>query len=402
MSAVDVHFMPHGGHLGREWRILPLKSRIHAPKFIQAQPRQSGRLDRPGVRGKPHHHPVLAASPLRNFPRQKISSSSSSTVSAPTIRAARLRRRARPAQRAVDHVGISLDHRVGDHHLVHRPHAARARAHRLVHLLRRSRLRRFPFAIPQPCGNLPARKRFSPGVAFPAPRFRSIPCARSSSLRSRSSIPLQPAHCAGAERRAYETLESSSFRSNPPSNPARTKIHLRVLAPLRRDLSPAPASESSRPRNSSKSSTAPSAPDYPIIGTQSEIVATGRSRLHRRRPGRIARAARRACGDLRFPSAERARCLLLCAFPGAVLEQARQWLGDRADVRPEPRAAAEGWFGPARRIRASTSASATSRSSCVALQRSRTGRRESRGTCTSAPRRHSEDEMMIPLILEKT
>ena len=134
------------------------------------------------------------------------------------MRQRRGRRAGAPAARRA-HLGVSFDHRVGDHHFVHRLHAARARHHRLVHLFRRGRLRRCAAAVSQPRRHAAAaRKRLQSRARVHGASRSSRACgARDRRVTPpRSSTPTTTCTTArGAERRAYDSLERSWPRSRP-------------------------------------------------------------------------------------------------------------------------------------------------------------------------------------------
>jgi len=176
-----------------------------------------------------------------------------------------------------------------------------------------------------------------------APVFESIPVAldrRHSEADRRFRLQLR--HCAGDRAARYETLEEFVVQVESAANPPGTKIHLRVLAPLRRDLSPARLRKAGSPRNSSKSSTAPFGTLITrLSGTQSRIVATADPRLHRRRPEESLERARRACGDAQVsPWRREARCSTVMCIPGAVLGTGKTVAGRPCRRAAEPRAAA--------------------------------------------------------------
>src|SRR5438874_3154139 len=222
---VDVDFMPHGEHLGRERPILPLKSRIPCSQIIQAAASSiwSPRLSRPAAESR-----VIRSSPrcpLRNFPRRKTSSSSSSTASATAT------------SRGAAPVASS-------------PGAGTRRSRRCF---RRPPHRRSPPRTPaarrsstgspagsptlaQPAASLPlcnsaaaatcglcSRGGFFPGT--PSLQTRSFPecaCVRSSSRPSKSSSRTTTCGIAPAPSGAPMRLcKSSSFKLNLPSSPVR-------------------------------------------------------------------------------------------------------------------------------------------------------------------------------------
>ncbi len=127
--------------------------------------------------------------------------------------APRCRRRAGAAPPRRDHLGVPVHHRVGDHHFVHRLHAARARPHRLVHLLRRGRLRRRAAAVSHARRHAAA---FANGIQRGARVPRRADLSRHEDARHRrlapstSSIPITTCAIAAARSGAPTTRSSAS------------------------------------------------------------------------------------------------------------------------------------------------------------------------------------------------
>ena len=107
---------------------------------------------------------------------------------------------------------------------------------------------------------------------------------------------------------------------------------------------------------------------------------------------------------LRFPlCGERRVAYCYVHSPAQFMDRARQWLGDRADVRPSRELLREGWFGPG-----TPHPRIDERVGDVALVMR--GRYTVKDWTPGEPRHlhignhggTSEDEMMIPLIVETT
>src|SRR3989442_191785 len=256
--------------------------------------------------------------------------------------------------------------------------------------------------------NLPLQQRgFSPGSAFPAPSvFESLP-VRSIVVTSRQIVDsaYNVRHCAGATRLAYETLEEfvSQVEAAVKSGAQRKFIyaywpHYDVI--------------SHRHGSESRQAAAELEKFDPALGrliarlsaTQSRIGATADNGFIDVAPGESLELPAELSAMLRF-SLCRERRVAYCFLhsPAQFMDRARHWLGDRADVRPSRELLREGWFGPG-----TPHPRIDERVGDVALvMRDRYTVKD----WTPGEPRHlhignhggtSEDEMMIPLIVETT
>ena len=199
--------------------------------------------------------------------------------------------------------------------------------------------------------NLPLRQKgFTPERAFPLdPIF--------SSLKIRSIVVTDQRiidsdynlrHCAGAERRAYETLEQfvEQVEAAVKSGPERKFIYAYwpeydAISHRYGSLSAEAARELTRideafgallARLSSTDSIVVATADHGFIDVPDEASLTLPSSL---------------AAMLRFPlCGERRVAYCHVHSPRAFIEEAKQWLGERATVRPSAELVDEGWFGP--------------------------------------------------------
>ena len=141
-----------------------------------------------------------------------------------------------------------------------------------------------------------------------------------------------------------------------------------------------------------------------LSGTQSLIVATADHGFIDVAPEESLELPGELASMLRFPlCGERRVAYCYVHSPAQFMEQAGQWLGGRADVRPSRELLQEGWFGPG-----TPHPRIDERVGDVALVMR--GRYTVKDWTPGEPRHlhignhggTSEDEMMIPLIVETT
>ncbi|TMI42911.1 MAG: phosphodiesterase [Betaproteobacteria bacterium] len=256
--------------------------------------------------------------------------------------------------------------------------------------------------------NLPLQQRgFSPGSAFPAPSvFESLP------VRSIVVTPRQIAdsaynvrHCAGATRLAYETLEEfvSQVEAAVKSGAQRKFIyaywpHYDVISHRHGSESRQAAAELEKFDHAFGSLIAR------LSATQSRIVATADHGFIDVAQEESLELPAELAAMLRFPlCGERRVAYCYVHSPAQFMDRARHWLGDRADVRPSRELLREGWFGPG-----TPHPRIDERVGDVALVMR--GRYTVKDWTPGEPRHlhignhggTSEDEMMIPLIVETT
>ena len=256
--------------------------------------------------------------------------------------------------------------------------------------------------------NVPLRQKgFAPARAFPAaPLFpsletRSIVVTYQQIIDSDYNL----RHCEGAERLAYQTLEEfvAQVQAAVKSGPERKFIYAYwpeydAISHRHGSLSPEAALEFARidaafgrllARLSGTDSIVLATADHGFIDVPDEDSLL--------LPASLA-------SMLRFPlCGERRVAYCHVHSPNEFMERAKQWLGDRADVKRSTELVEEGWFGPGE-----PHPRFGERIGDVALVM--------RGKFTVkdwTPGEHrymhignhggpSEDEMMIPLIVEKT
>ena len=360
-------------------------------------------------RGGAPRHPILASlstediSAARNVvllhhrrPRRRLPA------------APRRGRRAGAAQARRDDLRLSVDHRFGDHHLLHRLHAARARPHRLVHLLRRRRLRLGRAAVPQPRGSAALdrsgsdRRARSSLQAF----VRGISGALDRRhAQGRSST--RTTTCATARRAsgiAYETLDELVAQVEAAVKSGAERKFVYAYWPQYDTISHRFGSESAAAaRELEQIDAAFGTLLARLSGTDTLVIATADHGFIDSAPEESLELPSSLASQLRFPLCGERRGRLL---PRALVKRIswREQSSGSASAPTCGRAASsptKAGSARARRTRASPSASATSRSSCA-------GKYTIKDWTPGEPRylhigNHggtSADEMMIPLITE--
>src|SRR5467141_4772367 len=187
--------------------------------------------------------------------------------------------------------------------------------------------------------NLPLQQRgFFPAAAFPAPSvFEALP-VRSIVVTARQIVDsaYNVRHCAGATRLAYETLEEfvSQVEAAVKSGPQRKFIY--AYWPHYDVISHRYGSESRQAAEQfEKIDRAFGTLIVRLAGTQSRIVATADHGFVDVAPEESLELPAGLAAMLRFPlCGERRIAYCYVHSPAQFMEQAGQWLGDRADVRP--------------------------------------------------------------------
>jgi Type I phosphodiesterase / nucleotide pyrophosphatase len=256
--------------------------------------------------------------------------------------------------------------------------------------------------------NLPLQQRgFSPVAAFPAPSvFESI-AVRSIVVTSKQIVDsaYNLRHCAGAERRAYETLGEFVVQVESAVKSGRERKFVYAYWPHYDVISHRHGSQSREAAEQfEKFDRAFGSLITRLSGTQSLIVATADHGFIDIAPEESFELPGELASMLRFPLCGERRvayCYVHCL--AQFMEQARQWLGEHADVRPSRELLREGWFGPG-----APHPRIDERIGDVALVMR--GHYTVKDWTPGEPRHlhignhggTSEDEMMIPLIVEKT
>jgi len=243
-------------------------------------------------------------------------------------------------------------------------------------------------------------------VASPPSIFQSIP-VRSIVVTAKQIVEsdYNLRHCAGAERRAYETLQEFvvQVESAVKSGPERKFIY--AYWPHYDVISHRHGAESREAAEQfEKFDRAFGSLISRLSGTQSRIVATADHGFIDVAPEESLELPAELAAMLRFPlCGERRVAYCYVHSPAQFMDRARQWLGDRADVRPSRELLREGWFGPG-----TPHPRIDERVGDVALVMR--GRYAVKDWTPGEPRHlhignhggTSEDEMMIPLIVETT
>jgi len=256
--------------------------------------------------------------------------------------------------------------------------------------------------------NLPLQGRgVSPSSAFPALSiFQSVP-VRSIVVTSRQIVDsdYNVWHCAGAERRSYETLEEFVVQVESAVKSGAERKFVYAYWPHYDVISHRHGSESKEAAEQfEKIDRAFGTLVARLSGTQSLIVATADHGFIDVAPEESLELPAELAAMLRFPlCGERRVAYCYVHSPARFMEQAGQWLGDRADVRPSRELLREGWFGPG-----TPHPRIDERVGDVALVMR--GRYTVKDWTPGEPRHlhignhggTSEGEMMIPLIVETT
>src|SRR5438874_9288363 len=249
-------------------------------------------------------------------------------------------------------------------------------------------------------GLLP-RDAFPADSIFPGMRVRSIVVTAKQIVESDYNL----RHCAGAERRAYETLQEFvvQVESAVKSGPERKFIY--AYWPHYDVISHRHGSESREAAEQfEKFDRAFGSLISRLSGTQSRIIATADHGFIDVAPEESLELPAELAAMLRFPLCGQRRVAYCYVHsPAQFMDRARQWLGDRADVRPSRELLREGWFGPG-----TPHPRIEERVGDVALVMR--GRYAVKDWTPGEPRHlhignhggTSEDEMMIPLIVETT
>jgi hypothetical protein len=255
--------------------------------------------------------------------------------------------------------------------------------------------------------NVPLRdKGFTPDRAFPSqPLFESIR-ARSIVVTHQQIIDsdYNVRHCAGAERRAYGTLEEfvGQVEAAVKSGPERKFIYAYwpeydAISHRHGSLSAEAAREFARVDEAFGQIVSR------LAGTESVIVATADHGFIDVPPEDSFELPASLASMLRFPLCGERR-VVYCHVHDAdgFMKRAQDWLGERADVKRSSELVEEGWFGPGK-----AHPRFAERIGDVALVMR--GHYTVKDWTPGEPRHMhignhggpSEDEMMIPLIVEK-
>ena len=245
------------------------------------------------------------------------------------------------------------------------------------------------------------RNAFAADPIFPGMPVRSIVVTSKQIIDSDYNL----RHCAGAERLAYETLEQfiSQVESAVKSGAERKFVyaywpHYDVISHRHGSQSRQAAEELE------KFDRAFGTLMTRLSGTESLIIATADHGFIDIAPEESFELPAELCAMLRFPlSGERRVAYCHVHSPEAFSQKAKNWLGERADVRFSKELLEEGWFGPG-----TPHPRIAERIGDVALVMR--GHNTVKDWTPGEPRHlhignhggTSEDEMMIPLVMEKT
>jgi hypothetical protein len=254
--------------------------------------------------------------------------------------------------------------------------------------------------------NLPLRaKGFTPERAFPAPSlFESLP-VRSVVVTSRDIVDsdYNLHHCAGAERRAYATLDElvAQVEAAVKSGPERKFVY--AYWPEYDAISHRHGSQGAEAfAELEKIDAAFGRLVARLSGTESLILASADHGFIDVSPDESLELPASLCSQLRFPLCGERRVVYCHVHdPDFFLKEAENWLGERADAMPSRTLVEEGWFGPG-----AAHPRFAERIGDVALVMR--GRWTVKDWTPGEPRHlhignhggTSDDEMMIPLIVE--
>jgi hypothetical protein len=255
--------------------------------------------------------------------------------------------------------------------------------------------------------NLPLRaKGFTPGRAFPVPPlFRALQ-VRSIVVTHRDIVDsdYNLHHCAGAERRAYATLDELVEQVEAAVKSGNERKFVYAYWPDYDATSHRYGSQGAEALlELEKVDQAFGRLLARLSGTESLVLATADHGFIDVPPDCALELPPSLSSLLRFPLCGERRVVYCHVHDAGVFsERARSWLGDRADVKPSRELVAEGWFGPGE-----AHARFAERVGDVALVMR--GHWTVRDWIPGEPRHlhignhggTSEDEMNIPLIVEK-
>jgi hypothetical protein len=199
--------------------------------------------------------------------------------------------------------------------------------------------------------NLPLRaKGFTPERAFPAPALFQALKVRSVVVTHRDIVDsdYNLHHCAGAERRAYATLEELVDQVEAAVKSGTDRKFIYAYWPDYDATSHRHGSQGAAAfREFEKIDQAYGRLLARLAGTESLIVATADHGFIDVPPDCSLELPPFLASQLRFPLCGERR-VVYCYVHHAetFIEGARGWLGARADVKPSRELVGEGWFGP--------------------------------------------------------
>lgn len=187
-------------------------------------------------------------------------------------------------------------------------------------------------------------RAFPAGAIFPSLKRRSIVVTYRKIIDSQYNL----RHCAGAERRAYDTLGQfvEEVEAAVKSGPERKFVYAYwpqydAVSHEHGSLSAAAAREFAQVDEAFGSLIAR------LSGTESCVVATADHGFIDVPDAESLTLPASLAAMLRFPlCGERRVAYCLVHSPREFISRARDWLGDRADVQPSQDLLAQGWFGP--------------------------------------------------------
>jgi type I phosphodiesterase/nucleotide pyrophosphatase len=250
-------------------------------------------------------------------------------------------------------------------------------------------------------------KGFTPERAYPVPSlFESLP-VRSIVVTYKEIIDSEYnlRHCAGAERRAYQTLEQFVEEIEAAAKSGRERKFIYAYWPEYDMISHRYGSQSAQAAAQfEKFDAAFGKLLARLAGTESLVIATADHGFIDVAPEESLELPCALASLLRFPLCGERR--VVYCYVHAVkdfIERAKDWLGSRADVRPSRELLDEGWFGPG-----TAHPRFSERIGDVALVMR--GHYTVKDWIAGEPRHlhignhggTSEDEMLIPLIVETT
>jgi hypothetical protein len=199
--------------------------------------------------------------------------------------------------------------------------------------------------------NLPLRaKGFTPERAFLAPPLFGTLSRRCVVVTHRDIVDsdYNVRHCAGAERRAYATLEEfvDQLEAAVKSGPERKFVY--AYWPEYDAISHRFGSQGAEAfQELEKIDAAFGTLLARLSGTESAVVATADHGFIDVPPDESLELPSFLCAQLRFPLCGERRVVYCHVHnPAVFLDEARGWLGERAEVKASRALLEEGWFGP--------------------------------------------------------
>jgi hypothetical protein len=189
-----------------------------------------------------------------------------------------------------------------------------------------------------------ASQIFVEGPLFESIPVRSIVVTQKAIIDSDYNV----RHCKGAERRAYETLDELVLQVEGAVKSGSEKKFIYAYWPQYDTISHRFGSESAAAaRELEQIDAAFGTLLARLAGSDTLVIATADHGFIDSAPEESLELPSSLASQLRFPlCGERRVAYCHVHSQKDFMERAKQWLGERADVRPSRELADEGWFGP--------------------------------------------------------